>query len=185
MIEESLALSEEIESSENKEYIWSLSFLGDAAFQMNDLEAARASYERCVNDLREIRDRNFLAYAVRRLGQLEWREGSHDQARLLCEESLSINRELGDERGTVASLAACAGLATAQGKFGPAAQLLGAVHALLEAKRIRLVHMDRLEYDRNVSIVRKELSPVSFDKAWGKGGGMSLENTVAFAMGGR
>lgn len=185
MFEESLTLFEEIESPENKEYIWSLTFLGDAAFQMNDLESARRSYEQCVGDLRGIRDRNFLAYVVRRLGQLAWHQGDIDRAVQLCEESMIINRELGDERGMIATLAAFGGIATARGKFNAAAQLLGAVQALLEAKNIRLVHMDRLEYDRNVSTVREQMPAAVHEKAWGKGRGMTLEAAAAFALEGK
>ncbi len=50
----------------DKEYIWSLTFLGDVVFHLNDLESARNYYERSAQALRELQDRNFLAYTVRR-----------------------------------------------------------------------------------------------------------------------
>jgi non-specific serine/threonine protein kinase len=164
------------------EQFWSLTFLGDIDFLQNQLNQAQSHYEQSANALREIRDRNFLAYVVRRLGQLAWHCSEFDKAALLCIESLTINQELGDERGVIASLSAFAGNATAEGKLAQAAQLFGAVETLLRSKNIRLVYMDWLERERNIALLRDQLSPVAMKKAWKKGTSMTTEQAVEFAL---
>jgi predicted ATPase/DNA-binding SARP family transcriptional activator len=166
----------------HKEYIWSLTFLGDVVFHLNDLESARSYYKQGIQALRELEDRNFLAYAVRRLAQLDWNCGEYEKAASLCRESLTINLDLGDVRGTIASLSAYAAVATAQGKFTRAAQLFGAVDALLGDRNIRLAHMDRRERDRNLSILRDQFDLAALDQAWEEGTLMSMEQAVELAL---
>lgn len=164
------------------EYAWSLTFMGDVVFHLNDLQAARSYYERGIHALRELENRNFLAYAVRRLAQLSWYCGEYEKAARLCRESLTINQELGDVRGILASLSGYAAIATGQGRLAHAAQLLGAVERLLESRNIRLVYMDRLERERNVSVLRGQLDPAALQDAWQMGTAMDLEEAVAFAL---
>jgi predicted ATPase/DNA-binding SARP family transcriptional activator len=166
----------------NKEYIWSLTFLGDVVFHLNDLENARKYYEQSTQALRGLGDRNFLAYAVRRLAQLYWYCGEYDKATLLCRESLLLNQELGDFRGVVACLAAYGGIATARGDMIRAARLFGAVETLLNSMHIRLVYMDRLERERNLSILYGQADTLVLDQAWKEGALLSVEQAVAFAL---
>jgi tetratricopeptide (TPR) repeat protein len=166
----------------HKEYTWTLTFLGDVLFLLNDLEGSRSYYERSIHSLRQQEDRNFLAYAVRRLAQLNWYCGEYEQAAEFCRESLTINRELGDVRGILASLAAFAGIATAQSQLLRAAQIYGAVDALLAARNIRMMHMDRKERERNLSILQDRFDLPAFDQASGMGALMSMEEIVEFAL---
>jgi predicted ATPase/DNA-binding SARP family transcriptional activator len=166
----------------HKEYLWSLTFLGDVAFHLNDLDGARSCYEQSIRALRQLGERNFLAYAVRRLAQLSWYCGEYPTAVQLCRESLAINQELGDLRGILACLSGIAGIETAQGHLERAAQIYGAVDALLQARNIRLVHMDRKERERNLSILRGQLDPPALDLNWKIGTLMSVEETIEFAL---
>lgn len=179
--EMSLDLFRKVDSP-GMEYIWPLTFLGDTDFSQSDLDAARVHYEQSVRDLRTLQDRNFLAYVVRRLGQLSWHCGEFEEAAQLCEESLILNQELGDERGVLASLIGFAGIATARGRWGTAATLFGAAEKFLAARNIRLVHMDSVERDRNVAILRERVEPLSLEKAWKKGSSMTLKQAVALAL---
>jgi predicted ATPase/DNA-binding SARP family transcriptional activator len=177
----SLDLFHELEFR-NKEYLWSLTFLGDVVFHLNDLENARKYYEQSTQALRELEDRNFLAYAVRRLAQLYWYCGEYERATHLCRESLVINQELGDVRGIIACLSAYGGIAIARGDLTRAAKLFGAVETFLNSLYIRLVYMDRLERERNLSILYDQLVLASLDQAWKEGTSMSLEQAVEFAL---
>jgi non-specific serine/threonine protein kinase len=181
LFEQSLEVFREL-GFHNMEYIWSLTFLGDADFNLNDLDDALRHYGRSISALRELKDRSFLAYVVRRMGQLSWYQGEYKKAALFCRESLTFNQELGDERGVIASISAFAGNATAQGRLAHAVQLFGAVDALLRSKHIQLVHMDRMEYDRNVSTLHAQLDPLTFEKVSRKGSSMTLEQAIEFAL---
>ena len=139
-------------------------------------------YEQCSGTLREIHDGNFLAYVVRRLGQLSWHRGEFEKAIELCKESLKLDLELGDERALIACLSAFAGIALKRGNDILAAQLFGAVSALLNARTIRLLPTDQMEYDRNVSHLRLQLAPATLEKAWTKGADMTMERALEFAL---
>jgi predicted ATPase len=166
----------------HKEYIWSMTFLGDVVFHLNDLESARSYYEQSTRVLRDLGDRNFLAYAVRRLAQLAWYCGEYEKASQLCRESLVINQELGDARGILASISAYAAIAVAQGKLIHAAQLFGAVETLLGSAKIRLVYMDRIERERNLSVLKSKLDEPALESAWKMGTRMGMEQAVNFAL---
>jgi non-specific serine/threonine protein kinase len=181
LFEQSLELFQEL-GFHNMEYIWPLTFLGDVDFNLNDLEGALRHYGQSISALRELKDRNFLAYVVRRMGQLKWYQGEYEKAALYCRESLTLNQELGDERGVIASISAFSGIATAQGRLAPAAQLFGAVEVILRSKNIQLVHMDRMEYDRNVAILHAQLDLLTFEKVWRRGSSMTLEQAIEFAL---
>jgi non-specific serine/threonine protein kinase len=178
---QSLDLFEEL-GFRHKEYIWSLTFLGDVVFLLNDPGGARNYYVQSTQALREWGDRNFLAYAVRRLAQLEWYYAEFEKAAQLCRESLVINQELGDVRGIVASLSAYAGIATAQGDLARASQLFGAVDTYLESMKIRLVYMDQLERERNLSILRGHPDTPALARAWEQGTLMGIEQAINFAL---
>ena len=164
------------------EYVWALIFLGDVAINQNNLQEAEALYEISISALRGIDDKNFLAYSVRRLGQIAWYRGQFEKATMLCGESLTLNQVIRDERGVIACLSAFASIALANGKTVIAGQLFGAVHALLSARSIRLLPIDRIEYHGNVSTLRAEMNEEAFTKAWAEGAFMSLERAIEFAL---
>jgi predicted ATPase/DNA-binding SARP family transcriptional activator len=157
-------------------------FLGDLAFIQGNLQEAEALYEKAVSAFRKIQDHNFLAYTVRRLGQVSCRRAEFSAAALLYGESLSINRELRDERAVIACLAALAGIAAARGKLAVASQILGAVEALLARRKIYLRQVDQMEFDDNTSTVRAQMDPENLERSWAKGAAMTLEEAIALAL---
>jgi len=148
----------------------------------NASNEAGSIYEESVAILREIGDKNFLAYSVRRLGLLAWREKDYGKAIALCQESLSLNRELGDLRGVLACLAGFADIAVVQEKFARAAQIMAAVETQLAAMGMRLLPIDKLEYERNLALLRANMDEKALAKFWVKGKGMSFEQSIAFVL---
>ena len=163
---------------------WTLTFLGDVALNQNESNEARSIFEAAVAILREIGDKNLLAYPVRRLGLLAWREKDFARAIAFCKESLSLNRELGDPRGVLACLAGFADIAVVQGKFARAAQLMAAVETQLAAMGMQLLPVDKKEYERNLAQLRAQFEQRTLSKSWAKGKEMSLEQAIAFALDG-
>ena len=161
---------------------WTLTFLGDVALNQNAPNAARSIYEESVAILREIGDKNFMAYALRRLGLLAWREKDYSNAIALCQESLSLNRELGDLRGVLACLAGFADIAVAQEKFARAAQIMAAVEIQLTAMGMRLLPVDKMEYERNLALLCTKLDEKILTKFRAQGKAMSLDDAIAFAL---
>lgn len=161
---------------------WTLTFLADVALNQNESNEASSIYEESVAILREIGEKNFLAYSIRRLGLLAWREKDYGKAIALYQESLSLNRELGDLRGVLACVAGFADIAVVQGKFARAAQLMAALETQLVSMGMRLLPVDRTEYERNLAHLRTNLDKKAFMKFWAKGKRMSLEQAIAFAL---
>jgi tetratricopeptide (TPR) repeat protein len=161
---------------------WTLMLLGDTAFNQVEMTWARSLYQEATTILREIGDINFLAYSVRRLGLLAWREGDYVQAAPLCKESLLLNQEAGDRRGMIACLAGFAAIGIIQGKLEYAAKLMAAVDTQLALIGIKLLHVDQTEYERNLTLLRTELDEKTLSKFWRKGKRMSLEQAIALAL---
>jgi non-specific serine/threonine protein kinase len=161
---------------------WTLTFLGDVALNQNESNEARSIYEAAVAILMEIGDKNFLAYSVRRLGLLAWREKDYRKAIALCKESLGLNRELSDLRGVFACLAGFADIAVLQGNFERAAQIMAAVESQLVSMGMRLLPVDKTEYERNFAHLRINIDEKTLAMFWEKGKGMSFEQAIAFAL---
>ena len=182
LLQQGLGLLQESGLEGKREYLYAQMFLGDIALNQDDLQEARILYEQCSRALREIHDGNWLAYIARRLGQLAWHRGEFEEATKLCKESLNLNQALRYDRGVIMCLSAFAGIALARGKALLAAYLFGAVSALLTARTIRLLPIDQIEYDRNVSSLRSQLDPATLENAWAKGAKMTLEKAVEYAL---
>jgi tetratricopeptide (TPR) repeat protein len=181
-LEQSLEVWREMGSKGKMGSAWTLAFLGDAALNHDEPERARSLYEESVAILRGLGDLNFLAYAARRLAQLAWREGDFERAIMLCKESLNLNQEVGDPRGVFACLAGFAAIAVAQEQFERAVQLMAAVDTQLSLIGIRLVYVDKVEYDRNLVLLRAKLDKRILNKFWVKGTAMALEQAITFAL---
>jgi tetratricopeptide (TPR) repeat protein len=163
-------------------YAHALIYLGDVAIIEDNRDSARAIFEEAAEVLREAGDLNFRAYSVRRLGQLLWREGNYAAATSLCKESLSLNLEVGDPRGVMASLAGFAAIAAARGELERAAEIMAAVEAQLAAIGVPLLHVDRLEYERNLARLRTEVDEQTLAELWEKGARMLLDEAIAFGL---
>ncbi len=182
LLEQSLAIWRELGLEGKIGRAWTLIFLGDLFLNHDEAKKARSLYEEVVTILRETGDVNFLAYAVRRLGQLLWREGEYEKAIALCKESLNFNRQVDSPRGVIACLAGFAAIAVAQGNYQHGAQLMAAVETQLASLGVRLVYMDRMEFERNLARLRAKLDEKALAKFWAKGRALTLERSIEYAL---
>jgi tetratricopeptide (TPR) repeat protein len=182
LLEQSLEIWREMGAEGKMGSSRTLQFLGDVALNQDEQERARSLYEESAAIWREHGEMNFLAYSLRRLGQLAKREGDYKKAVALCKESLTLNHELGDLRGMLACMAGFAAIAVAQGKFERAASLMAAVETQLSSNRLRLLFLDKMEYERNLALLRAQLDEKNLNKFRAKGRGMSLDEAIAFAL---
>jgi tetratricopeptide (TPR) repeat protein len=183
-LEESLQIWKDMGTEGKLGYAMSLAFLGDVALNCNEAERARSLYDESAAVLREpdLGDINFLGYPIRRLGQLAWRAADYKNAVSLCTESLRLNHEIGDPRGVMCCVAGFAAIAVAQGTFDRAAILMAAVETQLTSIGIRLLYMDKVEYERNLALLPTNLGEKILAKSWAKGKAMTLEQAIEFAL---
>ncbi|HKY55079.1 MAG TPA: tetratricopeptide repeat protein [Anaerolineales bacterium] len=182
LLEQSLEVSQEMDSEDPIGKIWSLHYLGDIAFDLNEAERARSLYEEAISMLREIGEVSLLAYSVRRLGQLACRRGDYESSISLCKESLSLNQEISDLQAILACLVGFAAIALALGKLERAARLMAAVETQLASFSIRLLALDKKEYERNLALLRRQLDEKTLINFWAKGNAMTMEQAIAYAL---
>jgi predicted ATPase len=181
-LEQSLAIWRDMGIAGKTGSGWTLIYLGDGALLQARSELARSYYEEAKSFLLEIKDVNFLAYLIRRLGQLAWREGEREKAIELCAESLKLNQEVSDIRGAVACLAGFAAIAAAQGRFERAAQLMGSVETQLDLIGIRLLYVDKIEYERTLAVLQMQVDEKTLGEFWARGKAMTFEQAVMFTL---
>lgn len=124
----------------------SLSHLAEIALVQQDYGRAQALGEEAVQVLRLIEDKNQLAGSLRRLAQARIQQGELIAARQDALESLALNNEVGDQRGTAASLVMLAKLLAAAARWPAIAQILGAADALLAQAQASLLPADQVVY---------------------------------------
>jgi predicted ATPase/DNA-binding SARP family transcriptional activator len=202
LLEESLAIWRDMGSEGEMGGAWTLIFLGDAALNHDDREWAVSLYKESVEILKTVGDINFLAYSLRRLAQLAWCQGDHERAIPLCRESLTLNIQVNDPRGILACLAGFADIALAQGRLERAAVLMGAVDAQLSsadsqpterteerhqfvagnAIGIRLLYIDKMEYERNLALIREQVDEQTLAKFWIRGQKLSFQEAITLTL---
>jgi predicted ATPase/transcriptional regulator with XRE-family HTH domain len=163
-----------------------LQYLGMQAFRQGDLAGARTRYEQSLAQLRLAEDPSPAAYVLRNLGYVAVAERRHEEARQHILESLTINREIDDLRGIAGCLAALAGLAIARVEPASAAQLSGAMEAMLERAGASALHpRDRFFHERTLAAQRDALGDEAAAALRAEGRAMDLEAAVALARPGR
>jgi non-specific serine/threonine protein kinase len=161
---------------------FALSFLGDGAFYQGDYHRAQELYEKSVDVLREVRDQNFLAYALRRLGHTNRHLGDLEKTTNRIQESLNLNIELGHKQAVAACISGLACVELARGDTITAVQLFGAVERQLEMIGFSLLPADTIEYEQNVALARDQLGEAAFAAAWDEGRTMTNEQTLTLAL---
>jgi predicted ATPase/DNA-binding SARP family transcriptional activator len=160
---------------------FALSFLGDGAFYQGDYQRAQELYQKSVDVLSEVRDLNFLAYSLRRLGHTARYLGDLERAANGCQESLTLNLKIGHKQAVAACVSGLACVALAYGEAIIAAQLFAAVERQLERIGVSLLPSDTVEFERHIALVRDELGEAAFAAAWAEGRSMTIEQAITMA----
>jgi DNA-binding CsgD family transcriptional regulator/tetratricopeptide (TPR) repeat protein len=179
-LEESVALFRVV--GDRQRLVLPIDALGLVALQQGDYDGARARFEEALSLARQTGDEPFIADALARLGTVALRGGDYQQSAGLYQQSLALNRVLGNRDGIAEDLAGLAEVARLAGQPERAAQLLGTVEAVHEARNISLTALRRTEYDRTVEGILAHLDDAAFEEARARGRAMPLEQAIAQAL---
>lgn len=157
---------------------------GEVSRTDGDYQKAQEYYQESERLLREMGDNGDLARLVHNLGSVARHTGELEVAEERFNESLAMFIKLGNQRGMAECLASMAGLWSERGQILPAAKILGAAQALLDATGAKWWPADRVEVERNLKHLRLSLGAPQFEAAWEEGKKMNLETALAFAQGG-
>jgi predicted ATPase len=143
--EEGLDINKKLGYSKTHPFIF---FYGDQNLKQGNFERAKNRYKESVKIHRDVGNKGFLAYPLRRLGYLALEKDDIADAYNYFEESLRLNYEINDTPGFTASLVSMAVLATHLDKPVIAARLLGTADRILENSSINLLALDQVELER-------------------------------------
>jgi hypothetical protein len=109
-------------------------------------------------------------------------EGEFRDARPLLDESLEINRELGDQTAIAYLFEDYAGLAAAESKPQKALQLAGFAAALRESIGAPLPPAEQARVDRMIAPARAALPASTVTAEWETGRVLALEQAIQLAL---
>jgi tetratricopeptide (TPR) repeat protein len=144
-------------------------------------EQARVYWKQNFEILQELRASEDLAFPYLALASISFRLGEYDEAKRLFIASLEICMESRYQGILVSCLAGLAGILCIAGKPEQAARLLGAAELFIE-NFLSLEPADQMDFENYVVLVRKQLDGGAFEKAWGQGRAMTMEQAVKFAL---
>jgi predicted ATPase/DNA-binding winged helix-turn-helix (wHTH) protein len=157
--------------------------LGIVAMAQRDDAAAQPLLEESISICRELKDGWALALPLRNLGIMALRQGDYDRAAALLRESLIVLRPLKERWFLSRSIESLAQVLALRGDYEQAARLFGAGEALREALGATVLPFYRVDYERGIATLRAGLNEASLAAAWDAGRAMSIEETIAYALG--
>ncbi|MBV9279668.1 MAG: tetratricopeptide repeat protein, partial [Chloroflexi bacterium] len=163
----------------------SLNNLAGVEAAMGDYPTARRLLAESVDIQRQLGDKGCLALALNSLADVLLDEGEHPAAAPLLVESLTINVELGERPAIAYLLDDFAAVAAARGQPERALRLAGAASAAHDAMGSQLPAGERARFDRLQAPAWQALDKPAAAVAWEAGRAMTLEQAVAYALGGQ
>jgi tetratricopeptide (TPR) repeat protein len=188
LYQESLALYQELGDQHGSAWVYHA--WGEMALLQGDYRRALTLGQASLGLFRELGYIIGMVHVLLNQAVVAQHQGNYDQAANLSRESLLLARTLERSWLIKLCLVGCAAVAAAQSQQEPsgsqgaerAARLLGAVEALNEETRYRMVQAHRLGYERAVATARAQLDEGTFAVAWAVGRAMSLEEATASAL---
>ena len=152
--------------------------LAGIAWREGDLAAAHRLCAEAVELLRGVGERWNLGYALTRLGLILLDEAQHAEAEATLIESLLAWRDLGNDDGTILTLAGLAAAAAAQGQTERARRLYAAEPLHRPPSGALLDSLSALEFEHVMARLRGQLG----DRPQGDHPLIALEEAVGYAL---
>jgi predicted ATPase/class 3 adenylate cyclase len=124
----------------------------------------------------------FTAFARSQIAHIQRGAGDLDAAEAAYRETLAYFHWQGHRPAAAHELECLAFIARARKAPERAARLLGAAEALRELIDAPMLDNEREEYDAELALLKQELDPVTFQKAWHAGSVMEVDQAVDYAL---
>jgi predicted ATPase/DNA-binding XRE family transcriptional regulator len=161
------------------------SHLGVLLLIQGDLDGATAMMEEGLALARQLGDTLGISNALYSLAQIAQARENHELAGRRFEEGVAVSEEMGDRANLGYFLEGLAVVAGVQGKVERSARLFGAAEGLLQAVEAPVYDYyepNRSFYQRTMAAVRAKLGEEGFEEARERGGAMTFEQAVAYAV---
>src|SRR5262249_23216667 len=123
-------------------------------------------------------------FALNYLGQATWLRGDRERGEELAREAAACKHALDDRNGLAIVLETLAWMASELGQHEPAAHLLGAARRGRHETSQAVIELFRAQHERSESATLRGLGTKSYEAAFARGRGMTIDEGVAFALGG-
>jgi len=180
LLEESLSLKRK--TGDKWGITIALNNLGLVAWKQRRMDAAQSLQEESLALYRELEDKRGVATTLGYLALIACDREDFTSARLSLQQSFAIGMELGEDAMLIGWMVWATSLKALEGHAEQACYLLGAVEKRIETGEILMTPNDRADYDRDVAIVRAQLSAEVFATAWEHGRTMTLNEALALAQ---
>jgi predicted ATPase/DNA-binding SARP family transcriptional activator len=177
-----LCLQSAKESGETSAEFEAMMYHGIITYFLGDFTIMEADFHYVLGKYQELGGGNLgIVWALRCLGIAYKRQGFYHEAAAYFRKSLPLATESDDVYGIYSAIAGTAGTAVSLGQPRLGALLLGAVEALLTGYTKPLDPMDFEEYQRDLAMLKKEISDDSFEIAWAEGLELTQEQAIKAA----
>jgi non-specific serine/threonine protein kinase len=123
-------------------------------------------------------------FALNYLSQATWLCGDRERGEALAREAAACKHALDDRNGLAIVLETLAWMASELGQHERAAHLLGAAERVRHETSQAVIELFRTQHERSESAARRGLGNKSYQAAFARGRAMTIEEGVAFALGG-
>ena len=180
LYEESLAIRRELEDRRGAAY--TLRSLAEVMSLQGDAAAARAMLEESLATMRQLGERQGTAEALCMLARLDGHLGDYTAALTRYRTALPMFLELADRAAFLEVFLDMAALSEARGNFGRAAQLCGAIDALLHLLKVSSRPDRQKKQEELVTNIRAQMGQATWNTAWESGRSRTLEQAVTYAL---
>ena len=160
-----------------------LNNLGLVARELEDYARANDVLEETLALTEGLGDKWGVAFALSNLGIVAWYQKDYARAEDRFAKSLRLRAEVGEKRGIVISLLGLAAVAAGQGKAERAGIIFSAAETLRESIGVPLPPFIRGNFEPLVADTRAALGEDRSNELWAKGGALTLEAALAYALG--
>ena len=180
IMEESLALQQQLGDRWGTYH--SLFRLGEAARNQGQNTRAATLHEQSLQLRREMGDTRGIAASLHSLGLLALAREDFGGAATILKQGLATHRLTRNRFGTAMCLEGLAAVALARDEPQRAAQLLGALEALLGLIGVPLLSAERARYEANRELARSRLDEPTFLLAHSAGQTMGTDAAIVYAL---
>ena len=160
-----------------------LHLLGVGAQIAGDLPEARAWMTERLALVRSLGNDFLVASEASNLSMVERQIGNLDVAEDLAREAIVVGGRIGDEFTKPFAISGLAAIAMERRQFERAATLLGAVEAMMEARRMEWPPDERPHYERMLARLPDAMGETEFERAREAGRSIAPSDAVALALG--
>ncbi|UCD40810.1 MAG: tetratricopeptide repeat protein [Chloroflexota bacterium] len=155
--------------------------LARTAYRLGKFKNARNYIDQSLAVSQQLETEWTHGLALEILGLLQRKQGDHDQALHLFQESLEISVIQDNRQGIANCFGAIAGLAIIANQPVEGMNLFAAAQMIREEIGARMGEGDQEEYNEYLNLARQQLDDEQIQKAWSHGSSLTLEQAIEFA----